>query len=828
MMLSFRTARPVALASALLIASHHLRAQVAPVLALPEAGLDDAAAYLGYQTRLFRDGARNTLQIYIDERAGRVVHVWANAENESIGFTARAGTGAIARLSWDGSGATMIGAPTARTRTVEHRLRADAAVVHLGWFLLGTMRVERDFLYEERQRAAFASPPFRLPEYDRLLQALRMVAPATQRAHLALLNARDISTLEARRQPVITVRRDARVWLARVVQPSLDGRDTITLEIRANPAQAIGSYSGDSVTLRARTGNHVPFVVRVSTTGKALTPLSREEIFTPEFLRFLATTKALATDPGSVDGLRARRLERTVRGVELLSSREKLMAGLPTYATYFGRDMLVSALMMRPIWRGTMSEAAIAAALRKLSPTGEVSHEEALGGQAVREAAAEYASLIALQQAATGKGDRVAADSLLRAAGDVLRHARRVRENYHMVDDEFQLPVLVARWITDSTISAASKRAFLRADGGSRTPRATLLLRELALVARLTAPYAADASARNLISFAPRDVTGWASQSWRDSGVGYAGGRYAMDVNVIWAPQALESMQRILSAMRTLGVPVDSIVRTDRSIGAAPARFAQWSRDSSALDAAIRQWRGASRHFLVQLAPSAVRDAVEARVAAMPTDERAYWSTRASAAKTGRDSLSFLALALDANTQPIAVPSSDPATRLFLGEREGHPTSLATGDRAETLRDVRLFTRPYPIGLLVDRIGPVVANDAYANASVWTAFVKDPYHGPRVIWGREVNLFLLGLAERVREAAASRDPATMAYVRELREAIIAVRGAVEASGFHSELWSYGLVNGQMVPQRYGSGADVQLWSTTDLAVAFALSRIADK
>jgi hypothetical protein len=29
----------------------------------------------------------------------------------------------------------------------------------------------------------------------------------------------------------------------------------------------------------------------------------------------------------------------------------------------------------------------------------------------------------------------------------------------------------------------------------------------------------------------------------------------------------------------------------------------------------------------------------------------------------------------------------------------------------------------------------------------------------------------------------------------------------------------------MVPVRYGTGSDVQLWSTTDLAVAFALSRL---
>jgi hypothetical protein len=48
-----------------------------------------------------------------------------------------------------------------------------------------------------------------------------------------------------------------------------------------------------------------------------------------------------------------------------------------------------------------------------------------------------------------------------------------------------------------------------------------------------------------------------------------------------------------------------------------------------------------------------------------------------------------------------------------------------------------------------------------------------------------------------------------------------VASAVDASGFHSELWSYELRGGRIVPMRYGSGSDVQLWSTTDLAVSFA-------
>jgi hypothetical protein len=79
--------------------------QTLPVLAFPEPGLDDSVAYQGYQTRFFRDAAANTVQIYLDARSGRVVHLLANADNESIGFTARDAGGNPVSLQWGGDGA---------------------------------------------------------------------------------------------------------------------------------------------------------------------------------------------------------------------------------------------------------------------------------------------------------------------------------------------------------------------------------------------------------------------------------------------------------------------------------------------------------------------------------------------------------------------------------------------------------------------------------------------------------------------------------------------------------------------------------------------------
>ena len=61
-----------------------------------------------------------------------------------------------------------------------------------------------------------------------------------------------------------------------------------------------------------------------------------------------------------------------------------------------------------------MAEHVIASVLGKLGPDGDVSHEEALGGQAIRENAAVYDSLMA--RAAQSPAPGGAADSLLARA----------------------------------------------------------------------------------------------------------------------------------------------------------------------------------------------------------------------------------------------------------------------------------------------------------------------------------------------------------------------------------------------------------------------------
>ncbi|HEY8469884.1 MAG TPA: hypothetical protein VIL18_09585 [Longimicrobiales bacterium] len=813
--------------------------EIPPVLAFPEPGLDDPTAFEGYRTRFHRDAAGNVVQIYLDAKSGRVVHVWADADNQSLGFTARTADGRPAELEWGSEGATS--SIDGALRTLTYRLRSTSPELVLGHFLLGSMRVERDFQYSQAHLRPFGEA-YVPAELRSLVERIERLEPAEREVHLALLNARDLAELRARLQPRLDTASGPRRWTLEVERPMLDGRTRLELRLSG----PIGDVKGTSLTLRNGTlhirsleGRPIELEVRIATDAAPLTPLYRDDIFNADFFAFYSRIRAardsvLSADPSATAHpavLRYRRLERQVRGVELLSYREKLMAGLPNFATYFGRDMLMTALLMQPVWADGMLEHVIGSALAKVRADGQVSHEEALGGQAIREHAAEYAALVDEWARRREAGDAARADSALAAARAVLAGIRTVRENHMMRDDDFQLPVVAARYLANPRIPAQRKRAWLLepAAPGAAESRLARLLRNLDHVARSAEPYAQRPAAANLVAFPARaDGAGWFPGSWRDSGAGYAGGRYAMDVNAIWVPAALDATARILEALGALGFGAAELRAQAPFIASGP--LAVWLDDPARARHAAQVWRGAASHFLVRLPAAKAASRIAEKLAWLPEPEARFWRARLGGWPAANEpELEFLALSLDADARPIPVMSTDPAMRMLLEAlAAAGPPDSATAAAAR--RDARTLRLPYPAGLLVQGLGPLAANDAYAPRAVWDAFDRDRYHSPRVVWGREVNIIVAGLAGLLRastdDAGRPVEPRLAPLVEELNATLRMVAGAADASGLgHFELWSYRIEDGRLLPVRYGSSTDVQLWNLTDLAVQFVLERL---
>src|SRR3954465_12482486 len=254
---------------------------VQPVLAFPDPELDDTAAYRGYQTRFYRDSRNNTVQIYLQPQTSRAVLVWADAANESVGFNARDARGRPTRLFWGTTAAEI--ADSDSTRSIEFRLATPLSALHLGWFVLGSMRVERDFVYAEAYEKPFGGS-YRVAEESLLVADVAPLPTDERWRHLELLHAESLEQLRSRLVPAVELQPGDSVETIRIERPSLDGRNFLRLELRVDPRRVKARIKDQTVSLETRPGSPLRFSARVTTNAASLNPLSRQDIFNKQFL----------------------------------------------------------------------------------------------------------------------------------------------------------------------------------------------------------------------------------------------------------------------------------------------------------------------------------------------------------------------------------------------------------------------------------------------------------------------------------------------------------------------------------------------------------------
>lgn len=437
-----------------------------------------------------------------------------------------------------------------------------------------------------------------------------------------------------------------------------------------------------------------------------------------------------------------------------LSYREKMLAGSWRYLTYFGRDTLLTACLLFPVLRPEPIEGALAGVLDRLSPEGEVAHEEDIG---------EFAALRHLEERETVTGKPVL--------------------DYKMVDDDFMLVLLAARYFA-SPEGAARSAKFL----ANRTPDgrsyADALRANMRFVIDRTAPYAKSRNVTDLVAL----KAGVAVGDWRDSPNGLGGGRISYSVNVALVPAALAAVTALSS-----GALVD------------PTLVVQ------ARDQAVA-WRDVGRHFDVRIPEKQARSLAANYAKALNLDPKtaAVFEVPKSRGKPTDHDLSFPALSLNAEGKPIPVMHTDDSFLLYFGA----PTNRELRGVAERL------LRPFPAGLRTP-LGIVIANGAYlADDRLRRTFGKDRYHGA-VIWSWQQALMAAGLARQLRRTDLA--PETRADLVAAQAALWQVITATRDASV-GELWSWKLEDGKFAYASLGShrtddeATAAQLWSTVYLAI----------
>jgi hypothetical protein len=556
-------------------------------------------------------------------------------------------------------------------------------------------------------------------------------APALRIERAVLSSVRVLRDYEARRTvpDEVTARAAVNGQHISWTRDRLDGAAGYRLEVEALGDAIVST----SEIKRGPSGGRLRLKVRALSGEPPLTPLGGSAL-----LKARAANDARSRDV-----------------LTFLSYREKYLAGSWRFNTYFGRDTLMSLMLLAPALQPDAIEGGIRSVLERLAPSGEVAHEEDIGEFAV------------LRNAKEGRG---------RSDTPIY--------DYGMVDDDYMLAPLAARYLADTVTGRSRATAFLATPNANGVNTGDALVRNFEWVVGQTADFARDPSSSKLIQIKRGRNTG----QWRDSEEGLGRGRFPYDINVALAPAALRGIHRLVRS----GL-LDPYLTTDqrRVLSQAGTQADVWSEKAPPL-------------FVVSVPINRARADITAYASSIGM------KADAAIASLQGTTLEFNALALDAQGQAVPIMHSD----------DGFALLFATPTPAQLERAIGTVARPFPAGLATP-IGMLVANPALASSETQARFTNAEYHGT-VVWSWQQALMAAGLDRQI-----SRTDLPVA----LRARLIAARAdlwsSILAAGHlrTSELWSWSFDHDCFRPEAFGQRRrDVdesnaaQLWSTVFLAL----------
>ncbi|XDG05219.1 hypothetical protein ABKA04_004834 [Annulohypoxylon sp. FPYF3050] len=468
--------------------------------------------------------------------------------------------------------------------------------------------------------------------------------------------------------------------------------------------------------------------------------------------------------------------EDDVKSLTFLSYSSKLLAGAWRFLTYFGRDSLISLLLLRPVLSegdGGAVEAILEAAIERInSKDGSVCHEETIG---------DYASILNEQQGIDSTDPSC---------------------DYKMIDTDFFLLIAINDYFVNSVIGRARRDVFFAKTASVLPGNRGLSFENLTLataekIMRSTANFEQSPVKENLIPLNKGQTVG----QWRDSGNGLGGGRIPYDVNTALVPAALKS---IISLSSNGFFPSHRDWETIAS-----KRAVLWEDKTLSF-------------FQVNITAERAQDLVKNYVDASRFPGDVDFSGLNSP-------ILFHGLALDGKDhQPIVkVMNTDDCFRLFLlNSTDETQLSVFLSQVADNI------LRPFPLGLSTT-VGLVVSNPAYGDGSVDVReFSESAYHGT-VVWSWQLAMMVAGLEKQLGRCEFEQPAfcADTALHDRVIEAYNHLWDLIDANHEHlsSEVWSWIYRDGGFqytplgaLPPPEGQSpveSDIrQLWSLTFLAI----------
>jgi hypothetical protein len=484
------------------------------------------------------------------------------------------------------------------------------------------------------------------------------------------------------------------------------------------------------------------------------------------------------------------------------------MAGSWRFMTYFGRDTMLSLMLLQPALQPSAYADGMQSVLDRLSPSGDVAHEEDLGPWAERRRV----------------GDMLAAGGTAAAlpghlAPAVLHTLDQPIYDYKMVDDDFLLPISLAQGFGD----AESLAEFASRPSGEGEPNLDRIVRNMDFVLRRAEPFATASRGgeprEQLFGKTMKLVDGHMVGDWRDSNEGLGRGRYPGSVNVDLVSTSLRAVsqlgallppERLREAAERVGIP-DLVAR----LAEAPVMAEEWDSASDA--------------YRVSLSAEQVRARLQDFMDKAPlgAEEKAYYLQRpvglggptlgeylagGKVPPALESGLRFMALSLDADGKQVQVPNSDASFRLFLGDPP-----------EQDVKDIlSLLELEYPVGLMTP-VGPVVSNAALSTNPVhYEELSRIAYHGA-VVWSWQSQMLRAGLVHQLERFEDRPELAGR-----IRTALDRLDAAEREAGdlANSELWTHKIEGGQWRAVAFGGensndnteANTAQLWSTVYPAI----------